>query len=426
MFKKIFIVIILISLIFSFNSYTNSGRNLDDQSYVMAIGIDVGENADYKISLQLSTLESSATESSIKSDSNKQESSSSSEDKSSEETSNYMIYTVDTNSLDNAINIADAYLNKNIDLSHCKILLLSEEIAKKGISTIVNSITNKVKIRPDCNIIISQIPINEFTDTQNIKFEKLLSKYYDVTSNVETGRGYSELIHLNDFYLKLNDNTIQPITTLGIVNNSSASTNKNQSFNNSLDFQSKSFISSKEDYAVETIGLAVFNEDKLIGTLTANETLCYEILTNNLNYCNVNFPSPLGDSGTIDLEISSLKSPKIKVTMINGSPFVEINTFITSKILSFNNNSDNTINEEKINIIRNSFIKYMETEFYNYLNKTSKELNSDISGIGRYSTKNFRTISDFENYKWLQNYKNCVFKVNVVASMKSGHILSNK
>ena len=51
----------------------------------------------------------------------------------SEESSKYMIYTVNTNSIDSAINIADAYLNKNIDLSHCKILVISEDVAKEAL-----------------------------------------------------------------------------------------------------------------------------------------------------------------------------------------------------------------------------------------------------------------------------------------------------
>ena len=38
--KKVLLLSIIISLIFPFNPYTTSGRNLDDQSYVMAIGID--------------------------------------------------------------------------------------------------------------------------------------------------------------------------------------------------------------------------------------------------------------------------------------------------------------------------------------------------------------------------------------------------
>ena len=268
LFKKILIACIIISLTFSFNSYTNSGSNLDDQSYVMAIGIDVGETSDYKVSLQLSALESSATESSMKSDKSSSggggEQESAPSGSTSEETSKYIIYTVDSNSIDNAINIADAYLNKNIDLSHCKILLISEDVAKNGISTLVNSITNKVKIRPDCNIIISQVPQNEFENKDEVKFESLLSKYYDVTANIETGRGYSELIHLNDFYLNLNDDTIQPVATLGITSNANNNTLENQTVNNSLDFQSRSFVSNQEDTVVETIGLAVFNEDKLV------------------------------------------------------------------------------------------------------------------------------------------------------------------
>ena len=268
LFKKILIACIIISFIFSFNSYTNSGSNLDDQSYVMAIGIDVGDTSDYKISLQLSTLESSATESSMKSDKSSSggggEQESAPSGSTSEETSKYIIYTVDSNSIDNAINIADAYLNKNIDLSHCKILLISEDVAKNGISSLVNSITNKVKIRPDCNIIISQVPQNEFENKDEVKFESLLSKYYDVTANIETGRGYSELIHLNDFYLNLNDDTIQPVATLGITSNANNNTLENQTVNNSLDFQSRSFVSNQEDTVVETIGLAVFNEDKLV------------------------------------------------------------------------------------------------------------------------------------------------------------------
>ena len=164
----------------------------------------------------------------------------------------------------------------------------------------------------------------------------------------------------------------------------------------------------------------------LFGTLTANETLCHEILTNNLNYSTINIPSSFNSNESIDLEISTLKSPKITVNMVNGSPFVEINIYITAKILSFNKNPDNVLNMEKLNYIRDNFIKYMENEFYNYLNKTSKEFNSDISGIGKYASKNFKTITDFENYHWLENYKNTAFKVNITVSTKSGHILSNE
>lgn len=61
-FKKIFIIAIIISFVFACKSHTSMIQNLDDLAYIMAIGVDVGTTAKYKISLQLSTIESSASE----------------------------------------------------------------------------------------------------------------------------------------------------------------------------------------------------------------------------------------------------------------------------------------------------------------------------------------------------------------------------
>lgn len=191
--KNILIITIIIGLLASINNYSSSGENIDDLAYVMAVGIDVGTTAKYRISLQLSTIESSATEAIIKPEENEESSSgggkgasggSSSE---SQSTSNsFEIYTMECDSLDTALNIASTFLNKDLTLSHCKVLVISEEQAKKDISKIVNTFINKVEIRPDCNVIISSVPKEEFTGNEIPKLENLLSKYYDITSNNET------------------------------------------------------------------------------------------------------------------------------------------------------------------------------------------------------------------------------------------------
>ena len=201
--KKIFIIAIIGSLLSGFNQYSNSAQNIDDLSYAVAIGVDVGKTAKYRISLQLTTMESSATESAISESSGSSEGSQSSSNpvsSSSDTASNYIIQTMETDSIDSALNIANSYINKTINLSHCKILLVSEDIAKQGVEPLVNSLINKVETRPDCSIIVSKIPDNEFDAGKKPKIEELISKYYDVASNLETGRGYSETIKLNEFY----------------------------------------------------------------------------------------------------------------------------------------------------------------------------------------------------------------------------------
>ena len=426
--KKVFIIAIIGSLLSGFNQYSNSAQNIDDLSYAVAIGVDVGETAKYRISLQLTTMESSATESAISESSGSSEGSKSSSNpvsSSGDTASNYIIQTMETDSIDSALNITNSYINKTINLSHCKILLMSEEIAKQGVEPLVNSLINKVETRPDCSIIVSKIPSDEFDNGKKPKIEELISKYYDVASNLETGRGYSETIKLNEFYLTLNDTFYQPYASLGTTYNTTKNTNT-QNVSANLDAQSKTLITNSEKQSVEVMGLAVFLKDKLVGTLNANQTLSHQLITNKLDFSTINIISPFNQNETLDIYISTFKKPNTKVNISAGSPFVQMNLYVAARIISFNSYEINLLTEEKINLIQDTVKKYLENQIYDYLNLTAKEFKSDISGLGRYAAKNFRTIDDWNNYNWLENYHNSVFKVNVDISIKTGNLLTQE
>jgi len=423
--KKIFIAAILFFLLAAFNEYSNSAQNIDDLSYAVAIGVDVGETAKYKISLQLTTMESSATDSAISDSESGGKSSSNPVSSAGSTSSNFIIQTVETDSIDSALNIANSYINKAINLSHCKILLVSEEIAKQGVEPLVNSLINKVETRPDCNIIVSRIPENEFEEDKKPKIEELITKYYDVAANLETGRGYSETIKLNEFYLTLNDTFYQPYASLGTTYNTTKNTN-DQNVSSDLDTQSKTLVTNSEKQSVEVMGLAVFKKDKLVGTLSANQTLSHQLITNELDFSTINITSPFNPNETLDIYISTFKNPKIKVDISNGSPFVQVNLYVAARIVSFNSYEINLLTEDKLNLIQNTVKRHIEKQIYDYLNTTAKKYKSDISGFGRYAVKNFRTINDWESYNWLENYQNSTFKVNVDISIKTGNLLTQE
>ena len=423
--KKIFITAILFFLLAAFNEYSNSAQNIDDLSYAVAIGVDVGETAKYKISLQLTTMESSATDSAISDSESGGESSSNPIGSAGSTSSNFIIQTVETDSIDSALNIANSYINKAINLSHCKILLVSEEIAKQGVEPLVNSLINKVETRPDCNIIVSRIPENEFEEDKKPKIEELITKYHDVAANLETGRGYSETIKLNEFYLTLNDTFYQPFASLGTTYNTTKNTNE-ENVSSDLDTQSKTLVTNSEKQSVEVMGLAVFKKDKLVGNLTADQTLSHQLITNELDFSTINITSPFNPNETLDIYISTFKNPKIKVDISNGSPFVQVNLYVAARIVSFNSYEINLLTEDKLNLIQNTVKRHIEKQIYDYLNTTAKEYKSDISGFGRYAVKNFRTLDDWNSYNWLENYQNSAFKVKVDISIKTGNLLTQE
>lgn len=114
---------------------------------------------------------------------------------------------------------------------------------------------------------------------------------------------------------------------------------------------------------------------------------------------------------------------KKKVQIINNTPYITVDCNFTGRIYSMKNNAeylDDTILQQ----ISESASNYMKLQMNNYLYKTSKVCKSDINGFGKSSLSNFTTLTDFENYNWLENYENSFFKVNMNVSVKSGFLLT--
>lgn len=173
------------------------------------------------------------------------------------------------------------------------------------------------------------------------------------------------------------------------------------------------------------MGLAVFQDDKLIGELNARETLCHLIIRDEFESSNISIPNPEDINSSIDLYIYNKSKPKITVKIVNGSPLISINVKLEAKILSVDKNSDD-MTEEKLSEISTSANQYIKNILLEYLYKTTTEFNSDIDGFGRYALSLFATTQGFENYNWLQNYQNSFFDVNVETNVQSAFLLSGK
>lgn len=177
-----------------------------------------------------------------------------------------------------------------------------------------------------------------------------------------------------------------------------------------------STLSSKK--SAETIGLAVFKEDKLVGELSGIETVCYLILTNKLDTCTISIQNPLDNNSTLDLYVYKQKNTKKKINFINNSPYVDINVSVKARLISTDENAEELTNDN-INKVQESANKYLEDEISKFLYKTSQTYNSDICGLGRYAITKFYKNSDWTDYNWLDNYKNSIFNVKVNSEIVS-------
>lgn len=396
--KKLLIFFILITNITTLSGCYDS-RGIEDLAYVTALGIDILDNDVLSLTFQISIPGISSE-------------SGSSQSSKTENT------TVQCSSIDAGISLVNSYISKQINLSHCKAIIFSEKIASKGLNKYIDTLSNNIEIRPNCNIIISRCSAKDFIENATPSIETLTARYYEVALKSSEYTGYTTATELATFVSDVKNSFVQASAILGGINTGEK------------DLTEKPYVGIDGNYKadqtpiddinnIETFGTAVFHDDKLVGELSGLETICFLLVSDKIESCTISVPSPFETESEIDLLIRKSKNSKISVEIINGSPYISVDLFLEAHGLTLNETVDYTSIKD-IKQIESSSEKYLKSLITNFLYKTSKEFNSDISGFGKYALSKYLTWQDWENSNWNENYKNAFFNVTINISIISG------
>lgn len=380
--KNIFILFIILIFISAFSS-SYSSLNLDKLIYVLALGIDKGDNNQLEVTFQFSNPLSP--------------------DSAGSEKAETLSNTVTASSISSAINLANSYQERQLNLSHCKVIIFSEELAVEGISEEIYTLINDTQIRPSSNIVISKCSAKSYIKQTKPEVENLISKYYEMFAQSSKYTGHMPDATIGKFFNSLICNTCEPFAILG---NSSTNSSSVHGSNN-----------------IENIGVAVFKNDVLVGKLNSNETIAFLNMRNAVDRFLISVPDPFNHNNYIDIYVTPLKSRKVDIDTSSSTPYINVNCYFSARIYSMAENSK-YLSDDVLAAISNSCNSYLENIISDYLYKTSKNFKSDVNGFGNNATKNFLTTKDFENYNWNENYKNAFFKVNVDTSVKSGMLIT--
>lgn len=439
--KWFIIIITVIIFLYAFSSSYYS-QNIDHLDYVIALGIDKIPNSDnLSVTFEFANLGSF------------------SENSSSEQTEP-IINTIIAPTIPNALTIMNAYIGKQLNLSHCKVIAFSEDFAKTGILDEVSFLTHNIQIRPTTNVVVTDCNAVDYLKHSTSSLEQVLTKYYDIFPTSSEYTGYTSNIPLGRFYENLLNKDSGAVTILGsLVENadqqngsqsssssqnsddsnspqnnnfsseSSDTNNNSKKENQSTEIENKNTITktiqnNKQDYqsfdpksaisegdrGAENMGLAVFKDDKYVGSLSTIETLCYSLLKDEVDNFVLTISSPFDESQKVDIKVGDLSQLKTDIDISNNTPVINIKFNLTAEVINVLDNKnlpyDKTL--EKLDL---ALKDYLTEEFKTYLYKTSREYKSDINEFYRVAKRHFLTNSDFSNYDWANNYEHAEFDV---------------
>lgn len=418
-FKKIIIIILIFIILFSLTGCYDF-TEVDELTYITAIGVDRIDDITAKITFKMIVPRSISQESSNSSNLNKSS----------------LIITVEEQSILSAINMANTSISKRMNLSHAKILVFSKDIAQKGnISKYINGLDRSKEFRPDAYVLISD-NAEKFLTISNPILEINPSKYYELLMNSYKDTGFTTNSILFNFLYKSKSLEIQPVAILAEIG--TLQKEFSQEDNNDSNEQSKKNNEEKpsdkpkepfngdlkagnlpvESHAQgEIMGLAVFKGTKMVGKLNGYETRSYLMTTGQFEKSNISIPDPLKPNHIVGLRVKQPHKPKIKINLENGRPHINIKIMLTADIQSIQSEIDYE-DENKLSILQDTAKIFFKTNILNYLNKTSKEFESDITGFGKYAKNKFITWKDWEDFKWLDKYKDASFSVDIDMKIK--------
>lgn len=451
MFKKVFYVIcILVFFAVAFSGYLHE-QDINDLAYIIAVGFDVGDNDDIKLTFQISIPSKNGSGSSSSGGSSSEGSGS----------SDTLKQTVECNSFNSGLNMANNIISKKLSLTHCKFIVFSEEFASRGISNYIYTLENNVELRSNCNVLISTTSAEKFINSSTPVLEHSTSKYYEIITTSSRYSGYTTNATLNTVYTSFVDSFGSTATMLGSVqkpedssseesssnDEKSSDDNKSQNGKKSSEEEKSSndeSSSDKEDSSEEKSssqgqtspnegnsissdiilsGIAAFKEDKLVGTLSKEETIAYLIVTDKLKECIISIPSPFVEGKFIDMHIYDFSKTKNSVKLESYGPHINTNVSLKSTILSHDFGFDSS-SQEDISKVQSAASDYINNEIMKYYEKTSKEFKSDISGLGKHAVYFFPTVQDWKDYNWNDKFETATFDVNVNVNIETSYFIS--
>ena len=316
------------------------------------------------------------------------------------------------------ISNADAIVSKDLSLSHAKIIVVSEEVAREGLYKIADVISRNNEIRPDVFIAVAE-NAGDYLEGVKPVIELNPVKYYQLTYQNKNG-GAVPQNPAADFYMDCvsgDRDCVLPLAGIAGAEEDSSGTDagsgksegnekpSKNTKNENAEVKENGFQKGKKNYFAgeagaeiknksETLGLAVFKGDKYVGKLGSIDAQLYNILVNNMKGSKITFAATEDTQMPISVSLEEKRKPHFKID--KEQKRVKIFLKLESELLSAPTAQRGANEEKDYDRIMAQMVSEAAVDF---LNRVYKEMNVDIIGIKGKTKRQFLTNEDYRAFK---------------------------
>lgn len=389
--KKLFIILLIPILTFSGCDYAN---DIDEQAFVISVGLDKGKKEKLSVTFLFSTpSQSGGGESGGSEGDNKKKD----------------MITIEAPTVYSAARRLNAIKSKKINLTHTKLIVFSEELAREGLKDYVTGFVSARDFRPTTYICISKGETEKYLKAISPTQDTFIEKYIDHIMGKAVSDKVSEA-YLYYLYFNLAQNYSSSLVPLVGVNKNKLPKTADESpkITDDADYSKKAgSLTRKADNKAEISGYAVLRNDKMVASLGEFSSTLAKLISKEYYNENFSFYYPAADN-YVTLNIRQIQSPDIKTNIKNGNPSAKIKIPIEIKYVD-----PHALKSSKNDISFRRFLKKkLNKKTKSLVEKMQKTYKSDIFGIGDSFKKHFLTVKEWESFNWEKKYPSADISVS--------------
>ncbi|MBM7541383.1 Ger(x)C family spore germination protein [Amphibacillus cookii] len=369
---------------------------VDRQSYVIAVGIDVtDQDGIYAFTYQIANPEAGSTLAGIGAEQIPDET-----------------ITVFGTDIMTATNTANSFVTKQIILDQTRVLIVSEALARSDqFLRIMQSTARTTEIRRSIQIIVSKENASDFINNNSPVLEQRPHKYYQYMLSRAKETGIIPDADLHRFF-QITEGDADLF--LGIY---ATTTYDPKELDGSEDEFVAGQVPKEGGNVTQFMGSAVFKEGIMIDRLTGEETRICNILdkTMNINEMLANYPDPLAPEYQVATDVFQTDNPKVNLNYDSemNHATIDVTVPFEVKILAIPSLIHYSQNEDFKRTLRDAIEQYITDATDELIKKSQEAYRSDPFYWSIYIRRHFKDIPAYEEGDWHKNiYPNADITVN--------------
>ncbi|MBP2652039.1 MAG: germination protein, Ger(x)C family [Firmicutes bacterium] len=384
----------------------NGAKETDEVAYILSVGLDAAPNNQFSITYRIAVPRTLAG---IDPSQGQNKNSS-------------ILVNVTAPSLTEGRNLLKSIISREPMISHIRIFVISEELARKGLGDILGSLMRYREYRGTIFLAIVRGSVREVLEKNRPDLEVLPSRWIESMFQLHSESSYYLRADVHQFYKRLKNESGAPYAVVIGINPLTGEDQGRQAVDKD---KGKEYLASQiprqSANPLDMCGTAVFKGDKLVGFLNNKETRAVSILLGDLTRGFMSIEDPLVPNKSVHINVHLARKPNIIVDISSAIPVITISVFLEGEFIGIPSGT-NYESDEYMVLFENQISNTIFDQITSML-KVTQDLGTDVINFGYFIRPQFNTVQELEDYHWDSKYSEAVIKVNVQTKLRRNGLM---